>query len=271
MNFSQNHFAPQHFPPQMANPSLQHKEPVSSVGRVIRFGPTIYAFVCDYCMSQHQNIGSFLHHTESHFQRNEISYAMPSAMTPVCPTQNPPAEPMIPAGTSINSNDSMATPYPVQLQHSQIEPMNQEANYTDEVFEIIDLGYDFDGKYPNAENIDEISIDRIHSQRNKKPKQQRTSSKAKVKRSKPKIQRSKSNNLITSANENSSQKCPFCVRTFSSAPILERHVNTAHAKIFKKIVCLKKAYKCKICGEKFPNANHTLEDAHEHLKVHYSN
>lgn len=264
MDFSQNHFVPQQLPTQMVDPALQFKEPTSFVGRVIRIGPSNYAFVCDYCMSEHRSIGSFLLHTELHFQRDEISIVEPSAMTPVCPTQYP-----TPTGTTANTNGSAASPYPVQLQHST--PIDQETDYTDEVYEIIDLGYDFEGlKYPNAENIDKIAIDRIDSQRNKKPKQQRTPSKSKAQQAKPKVQKN-SNNVIASVNEKTARKCPFCVRNFSSVPVLKRHLNTAHAKIFKKIVPLKKWYKCKICGDKFSKVEHTLEDAHEHLKTHYSN
>lgn len=245
MNISQYHFAPQHVPTQMENPALQNQEPPSFVGKVIRFSPSNYAFVCDYCMAQHQSIGSFLLHSELHFQRNEISIVMPS--TPVCSTQNTSTAPTQPAGTSSNANGSAVPPYPVQLQHST--PMNQD---TDEVYEIIDLGYDFEGiKYPNAKHIDQIV-----PQNNKKPTQHRP--------------RPKSNNVMASGNENAVQKCPFCDRYFTNVAAMQRHMDISHKKIFKKIVCQKKAYKCKICDEKFPKSRHTLESAHEHLKIHYS-
>lgn len=269
MNFPQNHFVPQHLPTQSANPASQYKEPPALVGRVIRFSPSNYEFVCDYCMARHQNIGSFFLHTEQHFQRNEISIVMPSAMPPVCPTQNTTTAPT-PAGTSSNTNGSVVPPYPVQLQHST--PMNQDTDYQDEIFEIIDLGYDFEGtKFPNAENIDKISNDQNVSQANRKSTQKRTPAKSKVRKTKPKVQRSNSNNVISSVNENTSKKCPFCPRIGSSESALKWHVDTAHAKIFTKIVCQKKAYKCKICDGKFPKPKHTLQSVHEHLKTHYSN
>lgn len=251
----------------MVNTALQYNEPSSFVGKVIRIRPNIYVFVCDYCMSEHQNIEIFLHHTELHFQRNEIS-----TMTHVRPNQNPSMSiAPTPTGTSINSNGSTAAPYPVQLQQSQFGPINQQSNFTDEVYEIIDLGYDLDGNYPNAKNIDEIPIDGNDAQRSK-PKQQRSTSKSKVQRAKPKVQHSKPKNLVeSSANKNTSKKCPFCIRNFTNELILKRHLNTTHAKIFKKIVSQKKAYKCQICGSKFPNTTHTMDDAREHLKIHYNN
>lgn len=259
MNLSQNHFVPQFIPHQMVNTALQYNGPSSFVGKVIRIRPNIYVFVCDYCMSEHQSIDDFLHHTELHFQRDEISNAIPSTMTHAGPNQYP-------TGTAINSNGSAAAPYPVQLQQSQFTPTNQQSNFTDEVYEIIDLGYDFEGNYPSAKKIDAIPIDGNDAQRSK-PKKQRSTAKvqrAKVQRTKPKI-------LIGSTNENTSKKCPFCIRNLATGPSMKRHLDRAHAKIFKKILCQKKAFKCKICERKFPKTEHTLEDAHEHLKMHYNN
>lgn len=260
MNLSQNQFVPPNLPPQMVNSALQYNVPSSFVGKVIRIRPNIYAFICDYCLSQHQSIDQFLRHTELHFQHNEISNAIPSAMTPA----------MTPIGASSNLNGSTASPYPVQLQHSQSVPMNQDANFTDEVYEIIDLGYDFDGNFPNAKNIDDITIDGNGAQQSK-PKQQRSPSKPKARGPKAKNQRTKPNNLVESANKNTSKKCSFCVRVLSSEIVLKRHIVTAHAKILKKILCQKKAFKCKICEEKFPKSIYTLDDAQEHLKSHYNN
>lgn len=272
MNLSQNHFVPQFLPPQMVNSALLCTEPTSFVGKVIRIRPNIYVFVCDYCASQHQNIDSFLHHTELHFQLNETPSIIPSAMAPARSNQNPSTAP-IPTGTSINPNNSTVAPFPVELQQSQLVPMNEESNGTDEVYEIIDLGYDFEGiSYPNAKNIDEVSIVGNGKQRPKpKSKQQRSPSKSKVQRPKPKIQRPNAINWIEPTNENTSTKCPFCVRNFSSVRMLKQHMNSSHAKIFKKIVSQKKAFKCKICGHKFPKPSHTLEDAQQHLKSHYGN
>lgn len=268
MNFSQNHFVPQNFPPQMVNSPLQYNEPLSFVGKVIRIRPNIYAFICDYCMSQHQSIEHFVRHTESHFQRNEISNAMPMAMPPVRPNQN---SAMVPTGTSNDSNGPTVAPYPIQLQQSEIVSMNQGENYTDEVYEIIDLGYDFEGNYPNAKSIDEMPVAGNAVQHLKpkakpkaKPKQRQSPSKSKVQHSKP-------NNRAESAHTITSKKCPYCVRVIVGEASLKRHMFTAHAKIFKKIdSSLKKCFKCKVCGEKFPKAEHTLEEAQEHLKIHYS-
>lgn len=264
MNLSRNNFVPQFVPHQMVNTALPYNEPSSFVGKVLRIRPNVYEFVCDYCMSQHRSIDNFLRHTETHFQHNEISNAIPSTMAPV---PNPNAYmatvPIHPAGTPINSN----APYPVQLQQNRFDtPIDQESGYTDEVYEIVDLGYDFDGKYPNA-----IAIDENGAQRSK-PKRPR--SKPKIQQSKSKVQRSTMKNPIGSANENtaaSQHRCSFCDQDFTRKSSLLRHLEAGHAKIFKKIVCQKKAYKCKICGIKFPKTTHTMADTQQHLKIHYNN
>lgn len=261
MDFLQNHFVPQSVPQQMAHTALQYTQPSSFVGKVFRIRPNIYVFVCEYCVSEHQSIDSFLRHTESHFQCNETSNAITSAMTHVHPNQNPSS-----ITADINSSGSTVAPYPVQLQQSGNAPIGHESDYMDEVYEITDLGYDFDGNYPNAENIDAIPID-DHCRKPSKPKKKQL--KSKMQHTKPKIQRSKQKNLVETVNDNPSNDCPFCVRNFTTQNFLRRHLDTAHAKIFRKIDCQKKSYKCKICEKKFPKADYTLEDAHEHLKIHY--
>lgn len=272
MNFSQNPSVP-----QMVNSALQCTNPSWFVGKVVRLRPNIYVFVCDYCMSEHRSIDNFLRHCESHFERNDISNAIPSPVTPVQLIQNPSFAPSMPA--AINSNGSMAAaaqaaPYPVQLQQSQFVPVHHESGGTDEVYEIIDLGYDFDGNYPNAQNIDAIPIDDENrdQQTKSKQKQKQTKSTSKIQRAKPKGRQSKSKNADESANQNASHRCLFCVRTFNKDSILKQHLVTAHAKILKKIdTSLKKAYKCKICGEKFSKGAYLLDETYEHLKIHYNN
>lgn len=255
MNFAQNH---------LVSP-VQLVETTSIVGKVIRIRPNVYSYACDYCTSQHQSIDNFLRHTESHFQHSGFSnMALASSTRPMVQTP------------AINSIGSMAAPYPVHLQQSQAAPVNVESHVTGEVYEIIDLGYDYEGNYPNAQNIDAIPIDEENHGQNTKPKPKRKQAKpttTKVRgpkaRRQPKARgQPKSKNSAKSANF----RCSFCVRDFNKDKVLQQHLVTTHAKILKKIdTTPKKAFKCKICGQKFLKDVYILDDAYEHLKIHYNN
>lgn len=256
MNFSHNQLVPQFVPPlQMVNSALPYTQPSPFVGKVVRVRANIYIFVCDYCMSEHRSIDNFLHHTEGHFV-----HGIPSAHS----NQHPSFAPA--PGATINTNGLQPAPYPVQLQQSQLAPVDDDPNITDEVYEIIDLGYDFDGNYPNA-----IPIDENRGQRSKSKRQQAKPTPM-VQRAKTKVQKhSKPKDPAAATNQKRSHQCSFCVRNFTKESALTQHLTTTHAKVFKKIESQKKAYKCKICGEKFAKSAYELHDAYEHLKIHYNN
>lgn len=206
----------------------------SIMGKVVRVRPNIYIFVCDFCESEHRTIDNFLRHSESHFQSNALPDATTSSATQIHSNQNPAGQ--FQPGTASNS----IAPYPVQLSPIDVasSPSHASEDYIDEVYEITDLGYDFDGlMYPNA--VSELSV---------KP--------AERKRGRPKI-------------ETRPNVCCFCNRNFTRTSSLKRHEHSAHAKIFEKIITQKFSYKCKICNTKFPKTSHTLQRAQEHLKTHF--
>lgn len=214
-------------------------ESYSIMGKVIRIRPNIYIFVCEYCASEHRSIDNFLRHAESHFQQNGMATGAPSTVTHIHSNQIA-ADDQLYAGTS-----QANTPYPVKLLPSAditADPVTRTDEYIDEVYEIIDLGYDVDGKhYPNAKKVPAKA--------------------AKKERNKPQNGLPKNGLLLS---------CSYCSRNFKNQLALKRHTNDGHGKILKKIMNQKKAYKCKVCGEKFPIVNYTLEEAQKHLKVHFA-
>lgn len=208
------------------------------IGHVVRVRPNIFNFVCGFCRTEHKTIDNFLRHSESHFQCD--SSTAPRTMTQIHSNQNPTET--IQSSTTSTSN----APYPVQLSKMPrvditSSPPRSSEDLIEEIYEITDLGYDHDGKYPDAINVTAVSLEKPAKQ--KPPKSRR-----KIKKS--------------------TNGCWFCHQNFSRLSLLKQHESSAHANIFKKILTLKKNYKCQICRKKFSKKSHTQRQALEHLKIH---
>lgn len=218
--------------------SQSYNGPSPIMGQVVRVRPNIYNFICNFCQSEHRTIDNFLRHSESHFQCN--SAAVQRTITQIHSNQNPSQS--IQSSTIINA----AEPYPVRL--SQLaSPMSIadttsssscSEDFVEEIYEITDLGYDFDGKYPDAQNVIALSVNEQNP--------------------------SKKHRTI----KNVTEVCWFCKRHFNQLSSLRRHESKAHAELRKKIITQKKSYKCRICNTKFPKSAYKLRQALEHLKVH---
>lgn len=238
-------------PPQQwqNTPSIpnQYNGPCPITGKVVRVRPNIYIFVCNFCFTEYRTIDNFLRHSESHFELNAMNSGILSPMA-AQPHSNQNAIGPIAQGMATSTNaipyQNSISPYPVQLTsqiQSRIDVTSSASSAADdmveEVYEIIDLGYDDDGKYPDAKNIDASSMDQS-------------------------IKRGRQKGI------NRSFECWFCNLRFTRHSSMVRHENTAHQKLFRSIISQKKVYKCKLCNAKFPKESHTLQKAQEHLKFH---
>lgn len=235
-------------PSQQMQPNISsgYNQPVqpyasnSFVGRVVRLRANIYSFVCDYCPAQYRTIDDFLRHTESHFLSNGTST-----------TTLKPVRTYIHCNELVNGSiqsgiENDFNQHPIPIQESQIvsiasnETASMQENddeMIEEIYEIIDLGYDYEGIHPAAENV--FAIPNNPS----KPKQ-------------------------TAKASNQSLVCWFCNKTFTTSASRKRHENSAHEKFLNNIISQKKCYKCKICHCKFRKESVTLQQAQEHLKIH---
>lgn len=246
MNSTTAGFFPYPPPQQWPNlPSIpnQYNGPCPITGKVVRVRPNIYIFVCNFCFTEYRTIDSFLRHSESHFELNEMNSSTLSPMAAQFNSnQNAIGNCSQDMVNNINAipNPNSIAPYPVQMSQnpSPIDVTLPAADdLIEEVYEIIDLGYDHDGQYPDAHHV------AVHSK--KQPEKKGRSTRI-----------------------NGPLKCWFCNRSFARRSTLKRHENIAHQKFLRNIISQKKAYKCKLCSDKFPKVSHTLKDAHEHLKCH---
>lgn len=214
----------------------------ATMGRVIRVRPNIYIFTCEMCHSEHRSIDSFLRHSEAHFQSGPTPYStQSSASTQV--HSNPLPSQQVYTDSQTNEFQFDQSSDSVQNQHSLAEPIeitaslsNDPDDYIEEVFEITDLGYDFDGNYPTVENV----VVGLTNGTNDRPKQQ--------------------------ANQGQSS-CSMCPRKYNQSSSMIRHKRMAHGHILAKLASLHKAYKCLICEKKFPKNLKT--EAERHMKTHF--
>lgn len=240
------------------------------IGKIVRVQPNIYMFVCDYCRTEHRSIDSLLRHSEAHFHTSAMQ-TFGSIDSNTIPTQNfqsafansvlsPDHQPMTvmlpnvrmqsnvpsigPMQSTIPSNQSANDP--TRMEQSAIErieftasPPRQSDDYIEEVYEITDYGYDIDGKFTTVENA---VICPDNEQKN-------------------------------SAIKKSTEKkftCTFCGKKLTHSISLTRHKMKIHADIMEKLVLMKKSYKCLVCAIKLSKRSHTLLDAEEHMKTHFS-
>lgn len=238
--------------PAAKNLTPQSEQSSSLVmGKVVRIRPNIYVFVCDYCQAEHKSIDSFLRHTESHFQREKTNTPRSRATTQVHSNCLPPAE-LSQSTANTNGRGHIPfngyTPIPYESNTEQSSqsptiditssPSRESEDYIEEVYEIIDLGYDLDGnKYPMAEKAPVVSTKNGDGD-------------------KPKLKYVEKN-----------ISCLFCPKKYAAMRSLRRHKDQAHTDILKKLITLKKSFKCSICNEKFPRTS--KPDAEKHLATHF--
>lgn len=243
-----------------AGHTISQDEQPSTMGRVIRVRPNIYVFACDYCQSEHKGIDSFLRHAEGHFQRKSTGTPATSARSQraatqihsdcLSPTQLIRAEP-IPNGhghVPFNGYPSYQSPAHDPDAHTidiTASPSHDSDDYIEEVYEIIDLGYDPDGnKYPMAEKAAVVST----TTTNGKTKQPKSSGQTEQK------------------TKNQTTSCPICNKTYTHPRSLRRHKSKVHVDILMKLITLKKSFKCTFCDTKFPRTNKL--EAEQHMGIH---
>lgn len=211
-------------------------------GNVVRIRPHLYMFFCNFCKSGFRTIDAFLQHSESHFGNDQLISAQP----------NPQANPL-PATVEIPLNQlpplMPLSSQPTETVYITASP-SHEADFIEEAFEITDLGYDFEGKYPTFEGAVKLPINAVESKLSieiptKKP------------RGRPK---SEKKDKIT---------CTLCYRKFVSPNKLKRHKTKIHAGILNQIIQTRLAYKCTYCDEKLPKSSNTMLDAERHMTTHF--
>lgn len=221
--------------------STVRNENSSTMGKVVRIRPNIYVFVCEYCASEHRSIDSFLRHTESHFQCDSTSTTPSSARTTPLHSRSVHFRQQSLGYTNgnippFNGNPSYQNTLNLAAQNETIgitaSPSRDSDDYIEEVFEIVDLGYDMDGiKYPMARSVD---VEKEKKSKNGTPK---------------------------------NFPCPFCSRQYTRNSTMERHKRSAHNDILTKLVSLKKSFKCLVCNTKFPKPNKFAAELH--MKEHF--
>lgn len=236
-----------------AHPMISQDEqsPVP-MGKVIRVRPNIYIFVCDYCQCEHKSIDSFLRHSEGHFQRGSTP-GTTTARSQRATTQIH-SDCLMPDAIVNSDGHVPFNGYPLYQSPSSTEhtmditanPARDSDDYIEEVYEIIDLGYDPDGnKYPMAEKAAVVSTT--------------TNGNAN--------QRLNDGNP-TKTYGNKTISCPFCGKMYKNDGSLRRHKVNVHTDILSKLTTLKNSFKCSLCDKKFPRTNKTAAEHHmiKHFK-----
>lgn len=227
-----------------------------TMGKVIRIRPNIYVFACEYCRSEHRSIDSFLRHTEGHFQHESTNTERSQATTQIhsdCFSTAEVIEPQQNTNGHIPFNGYPTYQYtpPHMGQNSQsptvditASPTRDSDDYIEEVYEIIDLGYDLDGnKYPMAEKA-------------------------------PVVGTTNGNNMTQSPNNGTKPakrdkkfKCLFCSKQYAGERSLRNHKDNQHTDILSKIITYKKSFKCSLCDIRFPRDK--KRNAEQHLTTHF--
>lgn len=260
-----NHIYPTSIYPSPLVHSTTYNNEHSTMGRVVRIQPNIYVFICEYngCETEHRTIDNFFRHSESHFRIGSSPVDTPihttthvhSNFQSLEPTQ--PDESIIDSEPHIPFNDYAPTQYPEPSTQDEPHPIDiitnpfahkitdndDDDNIIEEVYEIIDLGYDPDGKkYPKALHIDSPPV-----------KNKTTPKVGKV----PK----------TPVSPNGVYPCPFCFKKYKKEKALTRHKVSDHSKILAQFSVLKKEFKCLICNTKWPKSKQM--EAEKHMKKHF--
>lgn len=213
-----------------------------TMGKVVRVRPNIYIFVCDVCHTEHFSIDSFLRHSEAHFQYGQINNLVQGPHTQVNSNWMPPGEfypvPIANGYTTFVSHPSQVpqvSPGPVDATAS---PTPESEEYIEEVYEITDLGYDYDGNYAIPENVVDIEV---------------------------------ANGDTTKPKSQSKKKfpCTFCYRKYSKKSSLATHKSKIHPNIMAKLHIMKKSYKCLVCKTKLLRKSYSQVDAEKHIKIHF--
>lgn len=238
--------------PSPVHLTLNEQISSATMGKVVRIRPNIYVFVCEFCQSEHKSIDSFLRHSEGHFQRESVAKSRAKTqihsdclspvelIQPDCiPNRHIPFNGYTPLQQPLSTKEILQSPT-IDITAS---PSHNSDDYIEEVYEIIDLGYDLDGnKYPMAEEAPIVSTT------NDNPKQQ------------PKI-------AVKPEKKEKTLKCPFCNKGYLHERSLKRHKESQHIDILSKLTTLKKSFKCSICSAKFGRGNKL--DAEKHMKIHF--
>lgn len=222
-----------------------------SMGKVIRVRPNIYIFVCDYCQCEHKSIDSFLRHSEGHFQRGPTP-ATAAARSQRATTQIHSdclvPEPIVNSHGHVPFNGYPSYQNPSSTEHAidiTASPTRDTDDYIEEVYEIIDLGYDPDGnKYPMAEKAAVASTT--------------TNGNANGRSNDGKPTKKYGDKTIS---------CPFCDKMYTNDRSLRRHKANVHTDILSKLITLKNAFKCTVCEKKFPRTKKLA--AQKHMITHF--